>query len=557
MAGPLKKLKIEDPFALPASSQSSSFFQYVSMSDGEAVLRVACAALQAAGGGVIAIGPGSMEVFTLGAAGYTSLGNFTNCNGVRILGYGTTLHVTPTFAAAFNAFFYFTDCNDIVVTGITASGSLTSGNVAAGVLRGPEFCRFVSGNTNISMPQNKVVGLVSAAIFGNSNSALAHNKGIQIGNLEVDQCIYGVAAQFCAEDMEIVNLRTDSVYRSYFIYGTSRTMAHVYSKNAKGPQDVKLWSNSGLGNTDAEVWYASDASSTSRPNDQSMIEVLWNHDAGDATVVTQKNVKLHLSVEFPGNGTANTGMNVVMFRKMQTGASAFDTTDRGHILDGLTIDGSIKGYPQFNGFGLIDFDNNCQWGSTLDSFYSINIEKLHVDSLFYCQFSLAPLKGLMRLSNVQSLAAMRLVQSNYISALDETFPAAGRISIENCAFTNLRTNATDGSKAVQPIVIGSSVAIPIGWSGQIISSGGALGAIMPTLPSASAGNLALGLGPYTFVNASSAGTFRVDPAGAETIIGGGTGKYLELAFGASVTIIPVSVGFWQIIGSYGATNFEP
>ncbi|HEY0017269.1 MAG TPA: hypothetical protein VGC13_13245 [Longimicrobium sp.] len=85
--------------------------------------------------------------------------------------------------------------------------------------------------------------------------------------------------------------------------------------------------------------------------------------------------------------------------------------------------------------------------------------------------------------------------------------------------------------------------------GLTFNNSGAAGTTTFTLPAAKAGM------EYSFLAAAAA--VRVDPAGSESIRGGGAGKYLEIPAGGGATLRCVADGSWEIFLSRGTLTFEP
>lgn len=550
--GNAQLIRSTNPFAAD-SAGGSTFIQYVSASDGASGLFNACAAVQSAGGGLILVGPGVIDNTATPA-----LGVFANCTGIGIIGYGTTIQNTTPTTGPQGYVFQFTNCTNVRVGGFTVIGTASASDIQSATVKNQVFCAVTAGCVNVEFFNVIAQGILTPfEVYnqdGSGNPTTPIVRNVSVRNVQAKNCWYGMICQFGPDGLDVENLRTDTVHRDFFIYGASNVQAEIFSKDAWS-DGVRLGSFQGRGNSNVSIVYHSDETSTARSDSGALVSLCYDFVA---VPVTHKNIKIVFDVKFPGSGTANTGECAFVIRKSQDGGGVFDTTDRGHILDGLDLSGRIENYPNFTGFGLIDVDVNSKWGTVLDSWYNINIHDLHTKSAVFCRLSCASLKGLLHLSNVQCDAAFRIEQQNRTGSEDQSFPQTGRVLIdENCSFTNLRYFTGDGAVALRPIRLTSSAVIPVSYSGQTMSNDGAVGAIMPPLPPASSGNIALGLGPMTFINSSSVGTFRIDPDGTDVILPGGAGKYMDLALGATATIIPVKPGVWQILSSYGTVTFEP
>lgn len=533
-------------------SSSASVVQYIDPASMTAVdFRAACTAVQAAGGGAIFVGPGVIDNTAV-----TQLGNFSNCAGITIRGYGTTIQNTTPTTASLGYVLFLSNCTNVDIGGFVVTGTASATDVRSTTVKNEVFCAVAAGCVNVNFHDVEATGILAPfEVYnqdgaGNPTTPVVEN--VTVKNVKATNCWYGMNCQFGPKGLFVRNLRTDTVHRSFLGYGMTNFDVEIFSKDAWS-DDCLLHSLGGHGSSNGRVVYHSGPESLARSDSSALVALAFDFGATPATF---RNIRIVLDVEFAGTGTANTGQGAFAIRKYTTGGSVFDTVDRGHILDGLDISGTITFNPFFTGLGIIDVDPNMKWGSTLDSWYNINVHDLRSSSAVFCRLSLASLKGTLNIENVDIGAEFILQQDNYLSAPDLSLPQNGRWSIRNSKFTNLRY-FTGSAVAIEPISLSSSVSIPVSFSGQMISNGSAVGAIMPVLPSASAGNIALGLGPMTFLNVNSAGTFRVDPNGTDIVRGGGAGKYVDLALGSSMTIIPTSPGVWQIVSSYGTVTFEP
>jgi hypothetical protein len=541
-----------------SGSSSSSYATVLTPSGGDdgAQIIAAVAAVNAAGGGEI-IFVGNFTVFSAGTA-YTALGQFVNCDGVTLRQVWGKLSVDPThiYIAPFNDMFTFQGCNNVVVDGFDAVGTLTGTNVTNGNVYGPGFVRFLYGCTNVSMPSNRITGLVAGATFDNNNAGVYNGqpktRGIRIGVMRVLNSIYGINSQFSGDDMKVGGLVTDTVHRDFFIYGCQDIEANIHSKDAKG-DGVKLWSGGGQGLANIHINYSSDPTSTARTNSGSLVTLEFNSDG--VNPVTHRNIWINFDIVLPGQAVNNTGYAVFLIKKILNGGNS-DIVDRGHVLDGLTLTGSINGYTNGgNGIGTIDVDPSSKWGTVLDAWYNIRLENLRLFGSKYCRLSCAALKGALTIDQFSSIwtgtAAADLVldQQSYTGALDNTYPKSGKIEIRNSIYDNQFTfNSLTGNQSSNVIELQSDATAGIGWTGHIIDNNGCGATATLTVPSAIVGRF---FGPIVRVVSQ---TLRVAPHVADQITGASAAnKYISLdVTGLAIKLVCYHAGIWAV-EYYGET----
>lgn len=558
-----------DPFAVADTSTAVRFSDLpfipiysTGTGDVGGAIATAAATINAAGGGTIVFLPGAYQIYTVGTVpAVATIATFTNCQGLRLLGYGATLNVDParTLVAPYNVswgyIFNFVNCKGVTVDGFNVVGTVTATDIQSATVKGTEFCHFTAGCSDISLPNNTVKGVLAGAIFynqdGAGNPTTPVIKNIHIGTLRVTNSWYGVAAEYGPMNMVIDALDTDTIHRSLFIYGASNVHANVRSKDPWS-DDVKIWSSIGYGNSNIWVNYSRGTDSTNCGPGNSGIEIQFN----GPTATAMRNIHLQVDAKYPGAGVAGSGQSLIMIRKMTNGGASFDTTDRGHVLDGLEISGYIENYPPYIGFGHIDCDPSCQWGVTLDTWRNIRIHDMTIVGSTFARLSCPSLKGDIIIDNVREvspvagLGGIALQQDNYSGGAITDPPRTGHFEIRASSFTNKYSNDANwkGLLLFEPSV-GST--IYSGWSGMTITNRGTGGTVTHALPAATVGL------EYTFDRMITQ-TMRIDPNGAEVIRGGGAGKYLSLdSDGAVVRLRCVIAGFWEIFSAVGTYTFEP
>lgn len=560
MSGNPPPLSVYDPFAQSSGASSTVTFATVltpSGGDDGAQIIAAVAAVNAAGCGTIIFGPGTFTTYTVGTV-YSYLGQFVSCNGLRLISYGAKIQIDPAriFVAPLNDMFTFTDCNNVVVDGFDVVGTLTATNINNANVYGPGFVRFLHGNTNVSMPSNSVTGLVEGASFDNNNAGaydgLAHTRGIHIGLLRATTCIYGVNAQFSGDDMVIDALMTNKVVRSLFIYGSINVYANVHSKDATS-DDVKLWGLTGIGLTNIHINYFMGAESIDKKNNGNLVTL----DFLGTAAVTHRNISIHFDVTYAGSATNNTGSSWFQINKYNAAGSAFDTTDRGHILDGLTLSGNITNYPNDGGIGGAEIPSpNSKWGPTLDSWYNIRLVNLSLTNAKFVRIGCAALKGPLLVENFrsdQAFSNLIIQRDNYIVSPNVGPPINGQFKIINASYANQYV-ISNGDLPSGIVYLGADITLGAGSQGQTIVNTGAGGTITATLPAATVGL------SYTFIRVAGF-PFRAAPQAADQIRGSSAiNKYLQIdAQGYKVTLACTSAGFWdtQYFGNVADISFQP
>lgn len=551
--------------ATPAITGVSGATVKVYTDDGAAVI-AAAAALIANGGGTLLF-PATSPEQTYGMYGsgtvYNNLATFTSLTGINLECDGCKLFFSGDHTlTSYGPVFTFYGSSNIKIDGFTLIGETTKALTRTGSFDGIKFVSLQNGTSNVDIPSLVASGIGEPLESTNSNSGIFNSlpipHGIHVGVMKVTNCIYGFNGQFGPTDMVVDNLTTDTVTRSFFVYGASNIFLNVHSKDSYG-DDVLLDGFQGRGNSNIHINYASGSDSTDRGDGGAMVAIGfdWNV-AASPSAVTNRNIFINYDVVFPGQGTANTGENALMIRKTTSGGTGYDTTDRGHILDGLTITGRIENYGNSGGFGIFDQDINSRWGATLDSWYNINLHNLTLYNSSYQRWTLRALKGTFSINNLYShnvnsaISDVILQQDSYYLAPDTGFPQSGKIQILNSSFDNLYTlNGVTGSLAAGMIQIGADSTIYTGWQDQHINNIGCGATCTLTLPSAVIGR------SYT-AHRVVAQALRLAPQAADQIRGASAvNKYISIdTTGASATLTCYVTGVWDVQYYAPAASFS-
>jgi len=505
--------------------------------DDTVAIQAAAAAIQTAGGGTLYFPAGTYSVFgsTTG-----NLCSFTGLNGIACIGYGATIAVpaAKTITTSEGVFFKFDSCTNILVDGFATNGPVL--DVSNTTVKGYEFVRCVNGCKNISMPHNKVknslAGFITSKAVGDANTMRSQN--IWIGVLDVENCWYGINGQYSGDFMQVDLLRTNTIHRSFFVYGASNLKAKILSKDHKAV-DVPVTSLSGLSVVGVDIDYWSTEDSTSC-GDTPKVEIGFSNE----TASTLRDVRINLNVAYASSG--NTGGAALFITKLNNSSNP-DPVDRGHILDNLRVSGTITGTASYNNGGSIVTDTGATWG-TGDFLRNIAFENLRITGA-NTQSQINATFG-----NVQDNILFKNVYNNYDilvknSAADVRLPYVATTELLNVKCANL--TALNGS--AQPLTILRGVSSPdtvqTGWTGKTIGNLGVGGAALWNLPAAVPGLT------YHFVRNDSQ-VFDIDPNGTELIRGGTAGQLLRMnTAGNQVVLACYIAGIWEVESSQGAYTF--
>ena len=507
-------------------------------SDDTHAIRAACEALQSAGGGTLEFPPGTYDVF---ASTTGNLGTFIGLNGVMLRGHGATVRVNlnKTIVASEGAFFSFSGCSDVTIDGFRTDGPTL--DVSQTTVKGYEFVRLANGCRNVNMPRNRVKNMIAGLICSRlvSDPESYRSQNIKIGVLEVVNTWYGVNNQYSGDFLTIDVLRSDTVHRSLFVYGCSRVRAEIWSKNCKA-NDVNISGFGGVPTEEISVIYHSDTESTACNSQARCAIRLFGN-----TAQTIRNVKLTLDIRY--GATGDTGASAVRIEKFDN-SMAYDTVDRGHVIDGLDISGFIDGTPSYNDGGVIVLYNGCTWGAA-DFFYRWNFHDLTITGAAGAAFvnigaeSFADWIALRNIKSTSAVSVRSGTPSNYRA------PSTGKRIVENVSCTNLNSVAT-----YEPIgrhrPPNTTQPINLGWQGQPITNIAVGAAVVMNLPASVVG---MKYGPFIREDAR---IMDIAPNGTEIIGAGTAGQKLRLnALGNLVSLECFVAGRWEVTAVQGAVSY--
>jgi len=546
-------------------------------------LREACQALQDAGGGHLYFPPGTYRFYGIGEADDATLCNFEGLTGIAITGYGVILALDPTRnwtnPQKSANFFLFRNCHNIYINGFEGTGPdiTPDGFYPYSVA----FSRFENGCSNIRIPYVRLQGWQAAVIAARPENApnpeQVISRGFTLGQIDVKDCTYGVNFLRSGHDTTIELLRTENVYRSFFIYGTENVKANIISLNPKG-RDIKMFAvcnaQANIPLRNIKVKYTNiDSNDTGNK-----IGINLSFD-GSSTGGIIEGVDLDVFVRY---GTSNQMGAVLWVAKYNNSIQVDDAGPRGHQLRNLHVRAFIDGDPSIDGEeyprggpgdqagAVLRTEEGCDWtGETWSNvlFEEITVVNNPKDTSIIIDPSANTDELTFR--NVVLPGALDLWGS---SQLDPIAPNGGKLIIDAVHCSNLNQPIVDGSTRVQPVKVVEflndqsddvSAHIPIGWQGLTISNSGANATIGYNLPPAKVGL------EYSFIQVTNISFIRIypnreDPPFHKECIRGGEpwfnnkdGRYLSLdSQGCFVTLRCYITGSWEIIDRAGTIRFE-
>ncbi len=360
--------------------------------DGKAI-SAAVAAINKSGTGTLYFPPGEYRVFTGSYKG--SLGGFSNINGLSLISNRATLTVdlSRKFRPGESYYgFTFDNCTNVFITGFVVRGPIT--DISSTAVNGVEFVRFRKGCSNIAMPYNKVSGMLSGVILSRlpSDPESYHVRNVNIGTLLVDHCYYGFNTQHTGRDVTINELVTDTIHRSYFVYGARNHKVNITSRNDYA-NDCYINAFNGYGCEDLWIKYTN-TESTRSSDFANHVTIAW----GDTIPATHRGIHLDVNIVYqPGQQSGASGIYLFKYDEQNKP----DVKDRGHRLEDFTITGSIRGAPHHAGAFPVYTLPTCNWGDG-DFWSNIRISDLKIINSKNSLFRLTSLVDTATITNLSS-----------------------------------------------------------------------------------------------------------------------------------------------------------
>ncbi|HEU0052327.1 MAG TPA: hypothetical protein VFQ39_04075, partial [Longimicrobium sp.] len=471
-------------------------------------------------------------------------------DGVNVTGMGATLAIAPGRVwkpgETMNAFL-FTGCSNVVVDGFNCTGPDLPWT---GEFRGVAFVHLQGRNTNVRMPTNRVRGwLAGLAITrwkreqGGDEVLRGRATNIEVGMLEASNGTYGINCAFNGDGLRVGRLKTDRVVRSYFAYGVRDHRLSIEARNNQAT-DVVLTSYGedgvGRGCEDIDITLVDHETDDTRWEEHFKVVIGFNQEP-----TVHRNIRLRLDLAYPP-GARNSGGPALRIEKRAGTQGAYDTRDRGHVLENLTVSGTIRGRPTFEHEGLLHTERDCAWGvaGPPDRWSNFLFQNLRIDSPTPSDLVLDALDRLT-LMNVHSTAPIALrgqgtrqtTRRARIEAVNSDAPNLHEVVRRGVAFYPVVDKALEAPRA----------AVPEAWSGSPVDNRLLAQAADWTLPPARPGL------EYTFTRVAPHAV-EVRPAGRDRIRGRGAGEAVRLAAeGAALRLRCVERGTWEIVSARGTS----
>jgi hypothetical protein len=309
--------------------------------------QAACAALQAMGGGHLHFPYGDYQLFE-GTTGplRTILGDFSNLTGVVITSDGATFTNTRIYASTeYGEIFRFTGCYNVVVDNFYVNSTQTLPTTASvNKELGVDFLSFYGnasrgGSRNIRISNVKLRNVrLGVGCFKLSTEPISYKTmNIDIDNMETNFCAYAINCQFSGDNLR-ATINSKSPHRTYSVYGVKNHEVRIRSE-AQDADDCFIGAFEGYGCENMDIWYSNcDSSGTPVAQAAAPGSSLY---FGDQTPAVHKNIRFRYNCKWPVAGYFGIGLHVYKYNN----ASAYDTVDRGHTIDGLDVSGYFEGNP--------------------------------------------------------------------------------------------------------------------------------------------------------------------------------------------------------------------
>jgi hypothetical protein len=394
------------------------------IADDTSAIKLAAADIQAAGGGTLYFPQGTYRVYS--DASTDPLGNFSSLNGLSIVFNGAELVVDRTFTGSQTIYmFVFSACKNVKLSNTFASCTQIQ-PVGQKTSRGAYLFRFLQGCENISADNTYADSLRAVWNFHRevADPASYSSKVIDIGCTTAVDCGYPLLGSLSGNNL-CSQLSTLRCGRSYFFTGASDHVVHLRSTNHEASVDCLLATDAGQGMQDVDLKYVNVNSTT---NDLSINCVRVEYQDGQTYNGIFKNIKVDFNIQ------TSVGVTALgyAFGVSKTANDLPDPTDRGHVLDGVTLTGNIDN-PSGRGIALLYIGT---WGA------GEFVRNIKIDNL-RC-FSLATLN--MNLSSLKDVATIQNFTSN--TALENTNNSAGKVVYLNSDINGSATTSTADTSLV-------------------------------------------------------------------------------------------------------------
>lgn len=446
-------------------SQNDKLYEVVSVDDFGAVgnsdgtagvgtedgpsIRLATAELIANGGGILRFGRGKLyRVFS--DFDTTPLGSFSAVDGIMFDFNGAQLVCDRSFSGAqVVKAFTFNGCENINLGSprMTCTFPEITSDQAS---RGFEFAYFSVANANIRADVTTALYTrVVYSFYGNTADVDANvNRNIDIGLIDTYRCAYPIVSNVGVRGLR-ARIHSELATRSFFPAGGWDMDVDVVSKDHLGDADCSISSQNEYGADGLRLSYQNTESSVS---DGSTAGVVIKFHEGDSYAVTHRHIDIKINFQGPQGASRGAPLSV---QKYLTNGS-FDDTDRGHVLEDVTVSGIIRGGTSATAQGSVAVCSGGTWGSG-EYVRNITFRNLRLDgTLSNPTFNLASLQDAALFQNVycpnkmnvygNSTNPITLISVKCDDSITNSTGDTSRQDYINCSIASASAQATDSAK---------------------------------------------------------------------------------------------------------------
>ena len=392
------------------------------VTDDTAAIRLACQSIQSSGGGVLFF-PKSVGDYLFELELDSTLFEFENLTHFSIKGGGVVVRDTTQYSRTIRQeakFLTFSNCTRVSSSKGVYLKSQTYDIALQSAYSGISWFTFLRGCKGVRIYSDMYGG--NSAV--RSRRELDDPTDLKTSDIVVDSTIqyirYGYFSRWSGDNAK-VSLRANNCGRVFFIYGVSDVSLHVISKDV-GTSLIKGYS--GLGCSNIDVYYEDTESSTLLPTTINAGDLVSMHIDG-VTPTTMSNINIQFNVYNYSGGWGHTLTINKYFHD-----TTIDTVGRGHIIDGLSVSGFIKGA---TGVNAIRFNEGTF--TSPDKISRMTIDDLEVDG---GSFNLILGDALQDVLKARNIIAPR----NTLNFKNST----GLVEFTNCHTTSFSSTDTDVSK---------------------------------------------------------------------------------------------------------------
>ena len=419
------------------------------VADDTAAFVAAAAQIQTQGGGTFLIPPGTYKVLpTIAVTNLTQtwMFQFTGLNGVRIVATGATINDGNTYNVSTNPListngnmFLFNNCVNVQIVGmrITAQRNRAAGDTSMQSFGGSNCIDLAGTTRNVEIDIDMDGGCVCVRCEQN-----AFTPSIRVSNIHahirVNETVRPYTATFSGDDA-VVDVVGTYVARGAIIYGVKNQRLNVRVQNEY--KATVIAAAGGYGCENVDLWYYNRGSSEQTA--VGGVDVDWQ----DTDPATHRNIRIHLNSENISGRTSSAFSTSLHLRKYD-GSMNPDPVGRGHVLDGLWVDGTSEQ------------PSSVPHIQTIGTFASPDVQRnVNLSSL-----TLLGGNGAANNNDWTELRGPATYTNVYCpdARLYITAGASGQVQLANCVAQRFTPDASDTSIATY---VGGTIINPINQSG--------------------------------------------------------------------------------------------